>query len=51
MQILCQCDNGLNGESGNVLCMVTGVTQVEITWYEQNLRVRYFRGYGLPTKI
>ena len=27
-----QCDNGLNGHSGNVLCMATSVTQVEISY-------------------
>ena len=46
-----QCDNGLHGDSSNLLCVATTVAQVEITQCEQNLRVRYFCGYSLPTKI
>ena len=28
-----------------LLCMATSVTQVEIIWHKQNLRIRYFCGY------
>ena len=46
--VSCQCDNGLIGDSGNLLCTATSVMQV--CRCKQNSRIRYFCGYSLPRK-
>ena len=42
-----QCDDRVNGDLDNLLCTATIITQIEITQFKQNSRVRYFHGHNL----